>query len=61
MSDDGKVVRLTIDDVAYGGKGVARHAGKVVFLHGVLPGEVVDARIVREGARFDEAELVVIH
>lgn len=61
MSDGGRAVRLTIDDVAYGGKGVARHAGKVVFLYGVLPGEVVDARIVREAARFDEAELIAVH
>ncbi len=53
-------LRLTVDDVAYGGKGVARHAGKVVFVRGVLPGEVVDARIVRQTARFDDAELTAV-
>lgn len=38
------------------GHGVARHDGKVAFVHGALPGERVEAEIVRRKPRFDVAE-----
>jgi tRNA/tmRNA/rRNA uracil-C5-methylase (TrmA/RlmC/RlmD family) len=51
---------LTIHDIAFGGKGVARHEGMVVFVPFVAPGESVTARIVRRKKNFAEAELVEI-
>jgi tRNA/tmRNA/rRNA uracil-C5-methylase (TrmA/RlmC/RlmD family) len=52
------VISLDIQDVAFGGKGVGRHEGKVVFVPFVIPGETVTAKIVREKKKFAEAELV---
>jgi 23S rRNA (uracil1939-C5)-methyltransferase len=49
---------LRIDGVAVGGDGVAREAsGRVVFVDGALPGEVVTAEVVAE--RRDHARAVV--
>jgi 23S rRNA (uracil1939-C5)-methyltransferase len=50
-------VELRIEDVAFGGKGVARDAGKAVFIPFTIDGERVTARIVREKKQFAEAEL----
>ena len=36
-------------------QGIARHEGKVVFVAGALPGEIVRARLVRQKAQFDQA------
>lgn len=54
------MIPLIIQDVAFGGKGVARHAGKVVFVPFVIPGEAVTAKIVRDKKKFAEAELVSV-
>ena len=51
-------VELTIEDIAFGGKGVARDAGKAVFIPFTIQGERVSAQIVREKKQFAEAELV---
>ncbi len=51
---------LTIEDVAFGGKGVARDAGKAVFVPFTIEGERVTAKIVREKKQFAEAELVEV-
>lgn len=51
---------LQIDDVAFGGSGVARHAGKVVFVPFTIDGESVSARVVREKKQFAEAEVVEV-
>jgi tRNA/tmRNA/rRNA uracil-C5-methylase (TrmA/RlmC/RlmD family) len=53
-----RTVELTIQDVAFGGKGVARDAGKAVFIPFTIDGERIAARIVREKKQFAEAELV---
>lgn len=42
------------------GRGVARVAGKVVFIEGALPGERVVARYTRTRGRYDEARSVEI-
>ncbi|MDP9097617.1 MAG: class I SAM-dependent RNA methyltransferase [Verrucomicrobiota bacterium] len=52
-----RTVELTIEDVAFGGKGVARDAGKAVFIPFTIEGERVTAKIVREKKQFAEAEL----
>jgi 23S rRNA (uracil1939-C5)-methyltransferase len=51
---------LTIEDIAFGGKGVARDAGKAVFVPFTIDGERVLARIVREKKQFAEAELTEV-
>jgi 23S rRNA (uracil1939-C5)-methyltransferase len=51
-------IELEIRDVAFGGKGVARHEGKVYFVPFTIPGETVSARVVRQKKNFAEAELV---
>ncbi|HET7451258.1 MAG TPA: TRAM domain-containing protein, partial [Thermoanaerobaculia bacterium] len=47
--------RLTIERLAPTGEGVARDAGKVVFVDGALPGETVVASVFREKARYARA------
>jgi tRNA/tmRNA/rRNA uracil-C5-methylase (TrmA/RlmC/RlmD family) len=56
----GDVVELAIEEVVFRGKGLARHAGFVVFVPRTLPGERVAARVVRRHARYAEAEPVRI-
>ena len=51
---------LRIEDVAFGGKGVAREQRKVVFVPYTIEGELVSAEIVREKKQFAEAELVEV-
>ena len=50
-------VELTIQDIAFGGKGVARDEGKAVFVPFVIEGERISAKITREKKQFAEAEL----
>ncbi len=49
---------LTIQDVAFGGEGVARVDHFVVFVPFVLPGEVVEAEITETKKNFARARLV---
>ncbi|MEY2499049.1 MAG: rRNA (uracil1939-C5)-methyltransferase [Verrucomicrobiota bacterium] len=51
-------VKLKIEDVAFGGKGVARDEGKAVFVPFTIDGERVTATITREKKQFAEGELV---
>lgn len=53
-----RTAELTIHDVAFGGKGVARDGGKAVFVPFTIEGERVSARIVREKKQFAEADVV---
>jgi 23S rRNA (uracil1939-C5)-methyltransferase len=53
-----RIVDLSIEDVAFGGKGVARESGKAVFVPFTIEGEKVSAQIVREKKQFAEAELL---
>ena len=53
-------VELTIHDVAFGGKGIGRDAGKAVFVPFTIDGERVTAEIVREKKQFAEAELCTV-
>ena len=55
-----RLVDLRIEDVAFGGKGVAREQGKAVFVPYTIEGEMVSAEIVREKKQFAEAELVEV-
>ena len=53
-----RIVDLKIEDVAFGGKGVAREQGKAVFVPYTIEHETVSAEIVREKKQFAEAELI---
>jgi 23S rRNA (uracil1939-C5)-methyltransferase len=55
-----RIVDLRIEDVAFGGKGVAREQGKAVFVPCTIEGELASAEIVREKKQFAEAELVEV-
>ena len=46
---------LRVDSLAYGGNGVARHDGFVVFVRGGLPGDLVRAQVTRVKRGFAEA------
>lgn len=53
-----RIVDLTIEDIAFGGKGVARENGQVIFIPFTIEGEKISAKTVREKKQFAEAELV---
>jgi tRNA/tmRNA/rRNA uracil-C5-methylase (TrmA/RlmC/RlmD family) len=53
-----RVVDLKIADIAFGGKGVGREAGKAVFVPYTIEGETVSAEILREKRQFAEADLL---
>jgi 23S rRNA (uracil1939-C5)-methyltransferase len=55
-----RIVDLKIEDVAFGGKGVAREKGKAVFVPYTIEGETISAEIVREKKQFAEAELIEV-
>jgi 23S rRNA (uracil1939-C5)-methyltransferase len=50
----GEELELRIDSLAYGGSGVGRHEGFVVFVRGGLPGDTVVARITKVKRGFAE-------
>ena len=49
--------RVHIESLDLDANGVGRSEGKVMFVRGALPGEVVQARVVRSKPRFDVAEI----
>ncbi|MDI6774341.1 MAG: TRAM domain-containing protein [Verrucomicrobiota bacterium] len=55
-----QTIELTIQDVAYGGRGLGRLDGRVVFVPGVIPGERARARIAKQRKNYAEARLVEI-
>ncbi|HSI13329.1 MAG TPA: class I SAM-dependent RNA methyltransferase [Chthoniobacter sp.] len=57
---DSTPLSLEVHDVAFGGKGVARHDGKVYFVPFTIPGEKITARVLRQKKNFGEAELVKV-
>ena len=52
---NGQEVELSVDSLAYGGNGVARLDGFVVFVRGGLPGDRVRARVTKTKRGFAEA------
>lgn len=55
-----RTLELKIHDIAFGGKGVARNAGKAVFVPYTIEQETVSAQLVREKKHFAEAELLEV-
>jgi 23S rRNA (uracil1939-C5)-methyltransferase len=48
----GDAITLAIDDLAFGGEGVGRVDGYVIFVRGGLPGDRLNVRIVEARARY---------
>jgi len=55
-------MRIEIDKIVYPGKSLAKPEGKIVLLDEGLPGEVVDAELIKERKNYNEARVVqVVH
>ena len=54
----GELVEVEVDSLAFGGRGVARADGFVVFVSGGLPGDRVRAEVTKAKKRFAEARTV---
>ena len=54
----GDLLEVEIDSLAFGGRGVARADGLVVFVAGALPGDRVRAEVTKAKKRFAEARTV---
>jgi len=57
MLRKGDTVELSIDKVAYGGQGIARLNGLVIFVRGAIPGDRIMARAVKKRKDYAEARM----
>jgi len=55
-----KHIQATIEKLSHDARGIARIAGKVTFIEGTLPGELVTFEYIRKKKDFDEGRLVSI-
>ena len=53
----GQTIELTIDKMAFGGRGMGRVDGLVVFVKGAVPGDRVSARIYKKKKDYAEAAI----
>lgn len=54
--------RIPVTALSHDGRGIARLAGKTLFIEGALPGEEVTFRVLRRKRDFDEAQaLEILH
>jgi 23S rRNA (uracil1939-C5)-methyltransferase len=53
----GDIVELNIDRIAFGGQGIARVDGMVIFVKGAIPGDRVRALIFRKKKAYAEAKI----
>ena len=51
----GLELNLTIDSLSYGGKGISRYEGIVIFTNNVLPGQTIKAKIIKKKKSYLEA------
>src|SRR5215467_12503632 len=56
----GNVIRIEVDRLAFGGEGVARYQGLVVFVPLAAAGDVLDAKIVEIKKNFARASIVQV-
>jgi len=56
----GHTIELNIERMAYGGRGIARLDGFVIFVRGTVPGDRVLARIYKKKKDYAEAGLVTL-
>ena len=57
---EGDEITLDIADLAFGGRGVARVSGFVVFVKGALPGESARVRVARVKASYAEGDCLQV-
>jgi 23S rRNA (uracil1939-C5)-methyltransferase len=53
-------MQLTIESTDHEARGVAHHEGKVIFVDGALPGEVLEASPYRRKEKYENAQIVAI-
>ena len=53
----GHVVELEIEKMAYGGQGIARLDGLVIFVYSSIPGDRVTAQVVKKKRDYAEAKV----
>jgi 23S rRNA (uracil1939-C5)-methyltransferase len=53
-----RVLDLVIDSMAFGGKGVARHDGKVYFVEDGIEGDTATVEVTEETDRYSEARVI---
>lgn len=51
------IARLTVDGLAWGGKGVGRHEGKVIFVSKAVPGDRVAVEVDRDKSSYAEGRI----
>ncbi|PYM14619.1 MAG: 23S rRNA (uracil(1939)-C(5))-methyltransferase RlmD [Candidatus Rokuibacteriota bacterium] len=56
----GDTIELQIDDLAFGGDGVGRLDGYVMFVRGAVPGDLVRVRVTESRARYGRGAIVSI-
>ena len=61
MAKQRDFTQQTIHDIEYTGHGICRPEGKVLFVEGVLPGEVVDLTITRKNRKHAFARVTAWH
>lgn len=57
-SHDAKPLHVTIESVAFGGKGIARNNGKVLFVADSVPGDEVLVEVIEAKERYAEAKIL---
>ncbi|MCB0280181.1 MAG: 23S rRNA (uracil(1939)-C(5))-methyltransferase RlmD [Calditrichaeota bacterium] len=57
----GQSLTIDIDDLAFGGKGISKIDGFVIFTEDVVPGDKVDVIITRKKSSFAEARVTEYH
>ena len=53
-----RLYNVTISDIAFGGKGIARVDGMAVFVDQAIPGDIADIEVVRKKKNYAEARVV---
>jgi len=53
-------ITLSLESMAHGGEAIARHEGRVVFVAGGLPGEIVGVQVTQDQGRFARAVVTEI-
>jgi len=56
----GAELDLRIDTLAFGGNGVARSDGYVVFVQGAIPGDLVRAKLIKTKRAYGEARTLEV-
>jgi len=56
----GQLVELRVDNIAFGGQGVAHLDGFVLFVRGAVPGDRINAQVVRKKKDYAEAKMTEV-